>query len=128
MSGLTRDRTAAHVPRDQILRHARGQIKHHFPCSADRQQDWQPDLVDVPSRLKATQIVTIDGYKFGKNFRRVCRPSVSSFKPSTPYISDTFCIPHVHYIPIIEGMGKERRRKKMPIVKPERQRALLELP
>ena len=43
MSRLTRDGTAEPVSRDQILRHVRGQGKIHFPCSADHEQDWQPD-------------------------------------------------------------------------------------
>ena len=46
MNRLTRDGTAEHVSRDQILRHARGQGNVHFPCSADREQDWQPYPVD----------------------------------------------------------------------------------
>ena len=46
MSRLTRDETAEPVSRDQILRHARGQGNVHFPCSADHEQDWQPDPVD----------------------------------------------------------------------------------
>ena len=40
---MTRDGTAEHVSRDQILRHARVQGSIHFPCSADHEQDyWQP--------------------------------------------------------------------------------------
>ena len=46
MSRLTRVETAEPVSRDQILRHARGQGNIHFPCSADHEQDWQPDPVD----------------------------------------------------------------------------------
>ena len=49
MSRLTRDGTAEPVSRDQILRHARGQI--NFPCSADHEQDWQPYRVDPDSLL-----------------------------------------------------------------------------
>ena len=44
MSRLMRDGTAEHVSRDQILRHARGNIV--FPCSTDHVQDWQPYPVD----------------------------------------------------------------------------------
>ena len=40
MSRLTRDRTAKHVLRNQVLRRERGQGK--FPCPADHGQDWQP--------------------------------------------------------------------------------------
>ena len=46
MSRLTRDGTAKPVSREQILRRERGQVKIHFPCSADRVQDWQPYQVD----------------------------------------------------------------------------------
>ena len=46
MSRLTRDGTAEHVSRDQILRHTRGQGNVHFPCSADHEQGWQPYPVD----------------------------------------------------------------------------------
>ena len=37
-----RDGTAETVSRDQILRRERGQGNINFPCSADREQDWQP--------------------------------------------------------------------------------------
>ena len=51
MSRLTRDGTAEPVSRDQILRHARGQGNNHFPCTADREQDWQPYPVDPYSAI-----------------------------------------------------------------------------
>ena len=53
MSRLTRDGTAEPVSRDQILRHAReqGNMNIHFPCSADHEQDWQPDPVDPYSAI-----------------------------------------------------------------------------
>ena len=51
MSRLTRDGTAEPISRDQILRHARGQGKIHFPCSADHEQDWQPYPVDPYSAI-----------------------------------------------------------------------------
>ena len=51
MSRLTRDGTAEPVSRDQILRHARGQRNVNFPCSADREQDWQPYPVDPYSAI-----------------------------------------------------------------------------
>ena len=51
MSRLTRDGTLETVPRDQILRHERGQGNIHFPCSADHEQDWQPYPVDPYSTL-----------------------------------------------------------------------------
>ena len=51
MSRLTRDGTAEPVSRDQILRHGRGQGNIHFPCSADHEQDWQPDPVDPYSAI-----------------------------------------------------------------------------
>ena len=51
MSRLTRDETAEPVSRDQILRHARGQGNIDFPCSADHEQDWQPDPVDPYSAI-----------------------------------------------------------------------------
>ena len=44
-------RAAEPVPRDQILRHARGQGNIHFPCSADHEQDWQPYPVDPYSAI-----------------------------------------------------------------------------
>ena len=46
MSRLTRDGTAESVLRDLILKHARGQKKNQFSCSADLVQDWQPYPVD----------------------------------------------------------------------------------
>ena len=46
MSRLTRDETAEFVSRDQILRRERGQGNINFPCSADREQDWQYFPVD----------------------------------------------------------------------------------
>ena len=46
MSRLTRDGTFEPVSRDQIIRRERGQENAHFPCSADREQDWQPYPVD----------------------------------------------------------------------------------
>ena len=46
MSRLTRDGTAEPVSRDQLLRHVRGQGNTHFSCSADHEQDWQPNPVD----------------------------------------------------------------------------------
>ena len=51
MSRLTQDGTAEPVSRDQILRHAREQENIHFPCSADREQDWQPYPVDPYSAI-----------------------------------------------------------------------------
>ena len=59
MSGLTRDRTAEPVSRDQIFRHARGQGNVHFPCSADHEQDWQPYPVDP---FSAVYVMTIHTY------------------------------------------------------------------
>ena len=38
---MTRDGTAEPVSRDKILRDERGQVKIHFSCSADYEQDWQ---------------------------------------------------------------------------------------
>ena len=43
MKRLTRDGTAESVSRDQIIRRERGG-DIHFPCSADHEQDWQPDV------------------------------------------------------------------------------------
>ena len=54
ISRLTRDGTAEPVSRDQILRRERGQEKVYFPCSADREQDWQPYQVDLYSAICAT--------------------------------------------------------------------------
>ena len=51
MSRLTRDGTAELVSRDKILRHARGQGKKYFPCSADHEQDWQSYPVDPYSAI-----------------------------------------------------------------------------
>ena len=39
MSRLARDGKAELVSRDQILRHEQRQVKKHFPCSADHEQD-----------------------------------------------------------------------------------------
>ena len=43
---MTRDRTAEPVSRDHLLRRDRGLGSTHFPCSADHEQDWQPNMVD----------------------------------------------------------------------------------
>ena len=43
---MTRDGTAEPVSRERILRHERGQGKNYFPCSADHEQDGQPNPVD----------------------------------------------------------------------------------
>ena len=51
MSRLTRDGMAEPVSRDQILRLARGQGNINFPCSADHEQDWQPNPVDPYSAI-----------------------------------------------------------------------------
>ena len=51
MSRLTRYGTAEPVSRDQIVRHVRRQGRNHFPCSADREQDWQPYPVDPYSAM-----------------------------------------------------------------------------
>ena len=51
MSRLTRDGAAEHVPRDQILRHERGQGNINFPSSADHEQDRQPYLVGPCSTI-----------------------------------------------------------------------------
>ena len=70
MSRLTRDGTAEHVWRDQILRRDRGQGNINFPCSADHEQDWQPYPVDpyscymcdhtyIPTYIEDTSTVEI---------------------------------------------------------------------
>ena len=47
------------APRDQILRHARGQGNTHFPCSADHDdRDWQPYPVDPYSAIYVMTIHT----------------------------------------------------------------------
>ena len=51
MSRLTRDGTVEPISRDQILRHARGKVNIHFPCSADHEQDGQPYPVDPYSAI-----------------------------------------------------------------------------
>ena len=51
MSRLPRDGTTEPISRDQIFRHARGQMNIHFPCSADHEQDWQPYPVDPYSAI-----------------------------------------------------------------------------
>ena len=70
MSRLTRDGTAEHVSRDQILRHARGQGNINFPCSADHEQDWQPYPVDPYSAIcdDHTYIHTWSPDRFGLIF------------------------------------------------------------
>ena len=51
MSRLTRDGKAEPVSRDLIFMRERGQGNMHFPCSADHEQDRQPDPVDLYSAL-----------------------------------------------------------------------------
>ena len=46
MGRLTRDGTTEPLSRDQILRRERGQGIINFPCSADREQDWQIYPID----------------------------------------------------------------------------------
>ena len=46
MGRLTRDGTTEPLSRDQILRRELGQGVINFPCSADRQQDWQIYPID----------------------------------------------------------------------------------
>ena len=46
MSRLTRDGTAEPFSRGQILRRERRLGNARFLCSADHEQDWQPDPVD----------------------------------------------------------------------------------
>ena len=50
MSRLTRDGIAEPVSGDQILRRERGQGNTNFLCSADHEQDRQPNPVDLYSR------------------------------------------------------------------------------
>ena len=75
MNRLTRNGTAEPVSRDQILRHARGQGNVHFPCSADHEQDWQPDpysaICDAHTYIHTyvcTQYVWIKSVSPPKNF------------------------------------------------------------
>ena len=56
MSRLTRDGTAEPVSQDQILRRERGEGNINFPCSADREQDWQLYPVDPYSCYKCDPI------------------------------------------------------------------------
>ena len=56
MSRLTRDVTAEPVSQDQILRRERGEGNINFPCSADREQDWQLHPVDPYSCYKCDPI------------------------------------------------------------------------
>ena len=63
MSRLTREGTAEHVSRDQILGRERGQGKHRYSCSADREQDWPPYPVDPYSPETAPMAVdVVDGH------------------------------------------------------------------
>ena len=59
MSRLTRDGMAEPVSRDQILRHARGKVNIHFPCSADHEQDCQPYAVDPYSAIGDDHVVRL---------------------------------------------------------------------
>ena len=71
MSRLTRDGTAEPVSRDQILRHAQGQMNVHLPCLADHEQDWQPYPVDPHSAicdvLYSTYIHTLEQLWLGSD-------------------------------------------------------------
>ena len=66
MSRLTRDGTVEPVSRDQILRRVQGQGNIHFPCSADHEQDCQPDPVDPYSAI-------CDDHTFIHTSRKVSR-------------------------------------------------------
>ena len=59
MSGLKQAGTVEFVSRDQILKREWGLGKCCFPCSADREQDWQPCQVDQYSLLKVLDVLTI---------------------------------------------------------------------
>ena len=78
MSILTRDRTAAPVSRDEILRRERGQENIRFPCSVDHEQDWQPYPVNLYS-------AKCDDHTYKNTYRRYFQ--------------------HAHFIPIV-GVGK----------------------
>ena len=54
---LTRDGTAEHVSRDQILRREQGQGNSCFPCSVDHEQDWQTYPVDPYSCYKCVMTI-----------------------------------------------------------------------
>ena len=72
MSRLARDRTAEPVSRGQILSRERGQGNVHFPCSADHEQDRQPDPVDPYSAIcddHTYRCVGLNWYMIG-TFRR----------------------------------------------------------
>ena len=75
MSRLTRDGTAEPVPRDQILRHARGQGGYYFPCSADHEQDWQPYPVEPYSAI-------------------ICDDHTYILYIDTTYIHTSICVAH----------------------------------
>ena len=88
MSRLTRDGTAEPVSRYQTLRHERGQGNNNFPCSADHEQGWQPYPVDPYFCYMCNHTYIMP---------RVFRSTIIS--------TDTFNMPHAHFIPIV----KERR-------------------
>ena len=76
MSRLTRDGTAEPVSRYQIIRRERGQGNTYFPCSADREQDWQPYPVDL----------YIHTYMLGIHFPQDKRPKWRTFPFPSPGI------------------------------------------
>ena len=69
MSRLTRDGTAEHVLRDQILRRKRGQGNIHFLCSADHGQDWQPYPVDPYNIIVTLLVFYLVDYKHLELFK-----------------------------------------------------------
>ena len=65
MGRLARDGTAEPVSRDQIFMRERGKGNNvHFPCSADHEQDWQPDPVDIYSAIICDDYTYIHTYIF----------------------------------------------------------------
>ena len=89
MNRLTRDGTAEPVSRDKILGRERGQGNIIFPCSADHEQDWQPNPVDPYSCY-------------------MCDHTYEQYSTVVLYVAFPHHTYHLHTVPLL-GLEEERR-------------------
>ena len=80
MSRLTRNGTANHDSRDQIIRREREQSKKHSSCSADHELDWQPHPVDPYSTI-------CDDHKYSSGDIRIWTVTARVTRLSSPVSS-----------------------------------------
>ena len=103
MSSLTRDGIAEPVSRDQILRREPGQGEKHFSCSADHEQDWQPDPVDPYSCYCICVNVTIHGCSLSDTYTSAAGDDLTNIMENHTFV------PHAQYLQLLR-----RRRRYEP--------------